>query len=97
MKHFVAGDPQDVKRRIDLRKAEIRELVSGYLAERPDAMDTLQGIACFWLTRQSVRAQLALLTEVLEELVAEGVLETVGEGESRHYRLREPPARNEKE
>jgi hypothetical protein len=93
--HSRAGDPQYVKRRIELRKTEIRDFISGYLAECPNAMDTLEGIAGFWLTRQSVRAQIALLTEVLEELVAEGYLETVGEGENRHYRLREPPARND--
>jgi hypothetical protein len=97
VKQFVAGDFQDARRRIELRKAEVRDLISGYLAECPDAMDTLKGIACFWLTRQSVRAQLALLAEVLDELVAEGVVETVGEGENRHYRLKGLAARNDKE
>ena len=64
------------------------EAVMRYLAEHPAAMDTLDGIAQWWLMRQVVRTDLERLQRVLTRLADTGVLEAVGQGESVRYRLR---------
>ena len=52
-------------------EAEILE----YLAEHPNAMDTLEGIAGWWLERHRIRVSVEALSRVLERLVESGVLE----------------------
>ena len=60
-----------------------------YLKERPHAMDTLEGIAEWWLLRQRIRMDVAMLAGVLRRLTARGVLETVGPPDDPRYRLRQ--------
>lgn len=67
---------------------ELAEQIVAYLAERPQAMDTLEGIARWWLLRQQVRVIVERVEGALEALTAEGVLELVQVGPDRHYRLR---------
>lgn len=59
-----------------------------YLAEHPQAMDTLEGIGEWWVMRQRVRADLEALTKVLRDLTDQGLLEKIGSGESARYRLK---------
>jgi hypothetical protein len=67
---------------------DVAEAVMGYLAEHPQAADTLAGIAEWWLMRQEVRVTVTTLGRVLHVLVERGLLEVIGEGEHRRYRLR---------
>jgi hypothetical protein len=82
------ADEADDRFGVAQRKRELRRTLVEYLATCPTAADTLDGIAAFWLPRQRVRTELALLAEVLTELTAEGVLEASGTGDARSFRLR---------
>jgi hypothetical protein len=66
----------------------LEEAVLAYLAECPNASDTTQGVAEWWLMRQQIRAQVEAVARVLERLVAEGVLESTGAGEQRRYQVK---------
>jgi hypothetical protein len=59
-----------------------------YLGEHPQATDTLEGIAEWWVMRQKIRADLEALTKVLRNLTDQGLLERIGSGESARYRLK---------
>jgi hypothetical protein len=59
-----------------------------YLAEHPEAMDTIEGIAEWWLMRQRIRVSLDALSRVLGRLTHDGLLEKIGEGENACYRLK---------
>jgi hypothetical protein len=69
---------------------EARAAILGYLAEYPDAMDTFDGIAAWWMTRQRVRVEVERVWHVLQRLVGEGLLEEIGTGAERRYRLKRP-------
>jgi len=66
------------------------DAVVAYLAECPNATDTKLGVTEWWLMRQQVRAQLEAVGQALDRLVANGVLEQIGDGERRLYRLKRP-------
>ena len=66
---------------------DIDAAVLAYLAEHPHAMDTLEGIAEFWIERQRIRFDVARISRALMRLVDRGVLERVGVGEGALYRL----------
>lgn len=70
------------------RDEEVAQAVLRYLAEHPEAMDTLDGIAEWWLMRQQVRVSVTTLARVLRRLTESGVLEETGTGQSRRYRLK---------
>jgi len=53
---------------------EIEQAVLGYLAEHPRAMDSLDGIAEWWLPRRRLRVELEALRRVLDRLTERGVL-----------------------
>ena len=88
--HFIRGRQNThVNKEVDERqKQEMRDLLMDYLESCPNAMDTLDGIAGFWLTRQRVRTRIPVLLTLLEEMVAEGVLESVASGDQKRYRLK---------
>jgi hypothetical protein len=68
--------------------------ILSYLADNPEANDTPEGIAQWWLLDRQIREQVAAVRQVLAELTAEGWLlasNTVGSGT--RYRLN--PARRE--
>ena len=67
---------------------ELEIAVMSYLAEHPEAMDTTDGIAEWWLMRQRIRVDLAALSKTLSRMTNEGVLEKVGTGENARYRLK---------
>jgi hypothetical protein len=72
-----------------LAEEALRAVVLSYLAEHADAMDTIEGIAEWWIARQQIRVDVERLAYVLERLAGEGVLEIVGDGSQRLYRLRD--------
>ena len=71
----------------DPSDGELAREVLDYLAEDSGAMDTLQGIAEWWLLRQRVRR---VVRQVERAAAADcgGALEAVGSGPTRRYRLR---------
>ena len=73
----------------ELREMVLREMVLRYLAEHPEAMDTLEGIAEWWIMREQLRVDLQRLARVLDDLTAQGILEETGVGDGRVYRLRQ--------
>jgi hypothetical protein len=72
---------------------EIAEAIVEYLREHPEAMDTMHGIAEWWLMRHQIRTSVTAIANVLSQLKASGVLEEVGAGENRRYRLKPAPPR----
>jgi hypothetical protein len=70
----------------------ISEILS-YLREKPDASDTLEGIARFWIVRHSVDVSLRHIEHAVKRMVADGLLlerqwPTETGGATRpHYRL----------
>ena len=70
------------------------ESLLAYLHEHPQAMDTLAGIAEWWLLRQEVHVVVQRVARVLRRLCDEGLLEAIGSGEQRRYRLRAHPIRS---
>ncbi len=67
---------------------ELTSAVLGYLAEHPRAMDTLEGIAEWWIARQQIRVEVATLASVLRRLTERGLLEVTGSGEYARYSLK---------
>jgi hypothetical protein len=67
--------------------AELGQAILRYLAARPQAADTVEGIAEWWLLRQQVCVVVERVERVLRQLTARGILEEVGTGVSRRYRL----------
>ena len=72
----------------DLRELVLRELVLRYLIDHPDAMDTFDGIAEWWVTREQLRVDLERLAHVLDDLIRQEILEETSIGDRRVYRLR---------
>jgi hypothetical protein len=76
------------------RETQLREWVLGYLAHNPTAMDTLDGIAEWWIRRQQIEVEVRHVSNVLAKLVREGVLEEFQQGGVVFYRRRGPAVAN---
>lgn len=70
------------------REEEMATAILDYLAEHPQASDSLVGIAEWWITRQQIRVEVDALKNVLNRLVVRGFLEEVGRSEKALYRLK---------
>ena len=57
-----------------MQRSEIASEILAYLAEHPDAQDTLDGIAQWWLVERKIRCQTSAVEEALADLVAKGLL-----------------------
>ena len=79
--HFTRGSP--------VKDEELAQSVLAYLADHPQAMDSVEGIAHWWIMRQQIRVNVTKLTQVLHELAESGLVEEIGEGEQRRYRLKQ--------
>lgn len=66
----------------------VAEAFLNYLADCPQAMDTEEGIAEWWLMRQQAKVAAETVRKVLKQLVETGRIETVGTGEHIRYRLK---------
>jgi hypothetical protein len=71
------------------REEALAQLILGYLAECPQSMDTLEGIAEWWVMRQRIRLEVQAVSKALEQLVAQGVLEEFSNQGNQYYRLKE--------
>jgi DNA-binding MarR family transcriptional regulator len=62
--------------------------VLGYLADNPEAEDTLEGIVEWWLLQQRIKYEMARVKEALQELLAKGfITEVRGPEKSPFYRI----------
>jgi hypothetical protein len=67
---------------------QLRTLILGYLDDHPTAMDTLDGIAEWWVLRQQIEIEVRRVSRVLTALVSDGLLEEHEQGGIRFYRRR---------
>ncbi len=67
---------------------EMGEAIFEYLAEHPQASDTLEGIAEWWIMRQRIRVEVTKLANVLRHLAESSLLEKIDEGDNPRYRLK---------
>ena len=68
----------------------IQEELIAYWDNNPSAMDTLEGIAAWWLPRHEVRVGLKQVEQALEQLEADGLIERAGDPTRPMFRLRKP-------
>lgn len=69
-------------------KPQISHEILAYLAEHPDARDTLEGVVQWWLLDRKIRYQTGLVREALTELVDKGlILENTDRDSRAHYRI----------
>lgn len=68
-------------------KHEIERDVMAYLAGHPDAQDTLEGIAEWWLLEQRIKHEIGAVREALTNLVRAGSIQKVNRKNMLHYRL----------
>ena len=66
---------------------QIANEILGYLIAHPDAQDTLEGIAEWWLLEQKLTHQAALVSEALAGLVSEGLVVERNARARRYYKL----------
>ena len=70
------------------RRSRIARAVLMYLRKFPEAQDTLDGIAEWWLPYQKIRSHPTILKATLNELVAKGfMLQYKGKDSQIHYRM----------
>ena len=78
-------------RQLDQQKeAELSRAILLYLDEHPQAQDTAEGIASFWVMRQRVREDVEAVAMVLSKLTKNRQLEEIRQGQSLQYRRRKP-------
>ncbi len=67
-------------------KSQIIYEILGYLAENPEAQDTLDGIIQWWLLEWNIKYQMEIVKEVIAELVAKGFIREIktGDGQVRY-------------
>ncbi len=82
--------PEDSQREEDLARC-----VLDYLSEHPQATDTLEGIAEWWVMREQVRMDVKLLERVLHRLTKQGFLEEIQGGAQVRFSLRKSSEREE--
>jgi hypothetical protein len=69
-------------------KLPVAREILAYLAEHPDAQDTVEGIVEWWLLEQKIKHHTAQVQEALAELVTKGlVLKHEGRDTRIHYRM----------
>ena len=68
----------------------VAEQIERYLERHPSAADSLQGIATWWVTRQSIRKELPVVHAALQRLAEQGVVAVERDTHAREpvYRLK---------
>ena len=75
----------------DWRVSSAAREIERYLGTHPEASDSLQGIASWWVVRQRIRSEIAVVSAALEQLIDAGVV-TAAQGRDEQgprYRLKE--------
>ena len=68
---------------------DVAAAILGYLEEHPHGMDTVEGIAEWWLRRQQIRVHVATVARVLGRLTERGAVEVVSANGHRLYRRKD--------
>jgi len=76
---------------------ELARSILNYLAEHPQATDTIEGIAEWWVMREQVRKDVELLQRVLRRLTQQGLLEEIHGGTQVRYSLKKLPDGRQRE
>jgi hypothetical protein len=72
----------------EMTQAQIEAEIFSYLAEKPQAQDTLKGICEWWLLERQVLHRKAEVEKALDSLIEKGVLtQFKGHDNHFHYRL----------
>ncbi len=84
------SQPADVRSHANTSQedAHVRALLLSYLDDHPTAMDTLDGIAEWWLLRQQIEIEVRRVSLALGALVNDGVLEEFEQSGVRFFRRR---------
>ncbi len=71
-----------------MEKSEIAREILAYLADHPDAQDTLEGIVEWWILESRIKLKIAFIKEILTELVDKGLVLEINHDYSRiGYRM----------
>ena len=71
-----------------MEKSEVAREILAYLVDHPDAQDTLEGIAHWWLLERQIKYHASLVKEVIQDLVESGLLlESQSMGTRPGYRI----------
>lgn len=69
-------------------KSQLALEILAYLAEHPDAQDTLEGIVEWWILERRIKTEAAKVKKALAQLVDEGlIVESKGRDSRPHYRI----------
>ena len=60
--------------RLDQDKDKACQHILGYLLDNPDAGDTLEGIADWWLVKQRIRFETLTVAQAVAQLVNDGLI-----------------------
>jgi Fe2+ or Zn2+ uptake regulation protein len=72
----------------ETRRSRVEQAILEYLRKHPDAQDTLDGIAEWWLPEENVKTRTATVEEALSQLVAKGLVSARrGTDAKIHYRI----------
>ena len=75
-------------KRFTTGKSQISREILYYLTAHPDAQDTLEGIAAWWLLEQKIKHTTAEVEKSLSELVDKGfIVECKRENSHTYYRI----------
>jgi len=70
------------------KKKQLGEEILQYLIDHPRAQDTLQGIVTWWLLERTAKHRMAMVKEVLDSLVADGlIIAQQGSDSQIHYKI----------
>ena len=71
-----------------MQESELARDILAYLIEHPNAQDTLDGIAHWWIPEERIKSQIANTKRAIAELVAQKfIFELQGKDSKTHYRL----------
>jgi hypothetical protein len=77
------------------QQREIRRYILAHLSDNPDAGDTFDGIAEWWLLSQQIKFETRNVSEAVARLVFEGLIEEYEGSDSRKmYRINKTRARD---
>ena len=62
--------------------------ILAYLIDNPQAQDTLEGIAGWWVLQQDIKRSVALIRKAVDDLLHQGLLlERQGNGRTKYYHV----------
>jgi ATPase family associated with various cellular activities (AAA) len=73
-----------------LEADNVADSILHYLEEHPQAMDTLEGIAGWWVQNDNTPISMDALARVLDTLIERRDVQVVGTGAARRYRVNKP-------